>query len=416
MLILIDLDGTLVNTVYPDWKSFKDGMENYERYGFPERVPVFPGAKEFIELRKSKGDNIIVVSDSHPKYVEPICNMLGLEWLTDDNCFVIGDTKLDIEFGRKLGVRTIWLLIYKIIDEIKENRDGIGDEQASIKMGPTYTARNFTEVNDILDTPTKKLYCLEATFAGGASYNALNFSKWRYLDGSCARIVCLARQEQGICDKYACADKYFMMSNQNRTQELLNNIAKGVSLYINQERMKSQEWDYFTYVSDKRTTTPPNKMKEIFDIIETDIKKIQLLRWKDDVNGSLRNKKLYADRQSFLKKYLTINDIVDNVSNKNIKNELSLDGKNVIVLDDQLTTSATAWHVIRCLKSYGANNILFIALFQMVLDVNPDIICPNCGMPMHIKIRRVDGTRFYSCTPPQYGGSGCGYIINIQNQ
>ena len=53
MLILIDLDGTLVNTVYPDWKSFKDGMENYERYGFPERVPVFPGAKEFIELRKS---------------------------------------------------------------------------------------------------------------------------------------------------------------------------------------------------------------------------------------------------------------------------------------------------------------------------------------------------------------------------
>ena len=82
MLILIDLDGTLVNTVYPDWKSFKDGMENYERYGFPERVPVFPGAKEFIELRKSKGDNIIVVSDSHPKYVEPICNMLGLEWLS----------------------------------------------------------------------------------------------------------------------------------------------------------------------------------------------------------------------------------------------------------------------------------------------------------------------------------------------
>lgn len=47
MLILLDLDGTLVNTVYPDWKTFKDGQENYNRVGFPERIPVFSGAKEF---------------------------------------------------------------------------------------------------------------------------------------------------------------------------------------------------------------------------------------------------------------------------------------------------------------------------------------------------------------------------------
>lgn len=43
MLILLDLDGTLVNTVYPDWKPFKDGLENYNRVGFPERIPVFSG-------------------------------------------------------------------------------------------------------------------------------------------------------------------------------------------------------------------------------------------------------------------------------------------------------------------------------------------------------------------------------------
>ena len=55
-------------------------------------------------------------------------------------------------------------------------------------------------------------------------------------------------------------------------------------------------------------------------------------------------------------------------------------------------------------------------MFQMVLAVNNnDVICPICGKPMIMKIRRSDGHRFYSCTPPKYGGDGCGFIIDIQN-
>jgi predicted amidophosphoribosyltransferase len=95
---------------------------------------------------------------------------------------------------------------------------------------------------------------------------------------------------------------------------------------------------------------------------------------------------------------------------------ISLIGKNVIVLDDQLTTGATAWHVIRKMKEKGTRNVLFIAMFQMVLPVNNDVMCPRCGQPMLIKMRRSDGHRFYSCTPVQYGGSGCGFIQDIPNQ
>lgn len=52
MLIFLDLDGTLVNTVHPSWKPYKDGLQD-----FPvAQIPLFAGVKEFIASRKAKGD------------------------------------------------------------------------------------------------------------------------------------------------------------------------------------------------------------------------------------------------------------------------------------------------------------------------------------------------------------------------
>lgn len=153
MLLLIDLDGTLINTVHPAWKPYKDGQENYPIEPCLAQLPVFPGAREFIASRRAKGDSIIVVSDSHFRYVNPICDMLGVERVSladkpnvqklteyldihpdykqevdNGKCFVIGDAKLDIELGRHIGAMTIWFLPYKISEDIKDERDGIGDE------------------------------------------------------------------------------------------------------------------------------------------------------------------------------------------------------------------------------------------------------------------------------------------------
>ena len=440
MLIILDLDGTIINTVHPSWKPYKDGQQDYP----VTQIPLFIGAKEFIASRKHKGDSLVIASDSHPRYVNPIADMLGVEALSladkpnnkkiiefldshpqykqmvaEGNCLMVGDTKLDIELGRRIGALTCWILPYQITDEIKDERDGVGDEMASKKMGPTFAVKTLTELERIIDSPLDNLYSIESSFAGGKSFKAIRFSDNRYIDGSYSCIRCLARQEQGACDKYARADKYYLMSNPNRTQDLLQSLANGISTYINQPVIMNQGWDYFTYLTDKVSTVPANKMKAIFDLVSTSITKCELLKWSDSTQGSLRNHNLYNERKAFLEQFLTVSipkEKVTDLFGGEMEQPISIQEKNIIVLDDQLTTGATAWHVIHKLKEKGAKNILFIAMFQMVLAVNNnDVICPICGKPMIMKIRRSDGHRFYSCTPPKYRGDGCGFIIDIQN-
>ena len=178
MLIFLDLDGTLVNTVHPSWKPYKDGLQDFS----VAQIPLFAGVKEFIASRKAKGDFLVIVSDSHPRYVNPISEMLGVEALSltdkpnnkkilefldshpqykqmvaEGNCLMVGDTKLDIELGRRIGALTCWILPYQITKDIKDERDGIGDEMASKKMGPTFTVKTFAEIEEIIDFPSSKV-------------------------------------------------------------------------------------------------------------------------------------------------------------------------------------------------------------------------------------------------------------------
>ena len=92
---------------------------------------------------------------------------------------------------------------------------------------------------------------------------------------------------------------------------------------------------------------------------------------------------------------------------------VSLERKNIIVLDDQLTTGATAFEIRKKLEEQNVGNILIVTLFYMSLLVLDDKICPRCGKPLVIKTNRKKGTKFYSCQPLQFGGDGCGYIENI---
>lgn len=444
MLILIDLDGTILRSIHPTWKPYKDGQDNYRIDNYLDKLPFFSGAKEFLQKQKEIGNTVLIVSDSHPKYVEPICKYIECDCVSladkpnkvklssyldahpnykgmveSEDCVFIGDTVLDIELGRRMGIPTIWILPYIVTEEIKNKKDKVGDEMASLKMGPTYAVKSFAEIQQILENPINNLYAIESSFAGGESSRAIKYSQNRFIDGSYAALRCLARQESGVCDKYARADKYYLIANPNRPIELMMNLAKGVSSYLNQPAVANQGWDYITYLTDKQTTVPRNKMKEIFDMIETQIPKVQLLKWADTVNGSLRCRSLYDERREFLEQYLSV-DAADvkgqRLFQKADDDRLNINGKNIVVIDDQLTTSATAWYIIHKLKAKGAQNILFIALFQMTLPVESDVLCPNCGKPMQIKIRRSDGHKFYSCTPPQYRGDGCGYIINISEQ
>ena len=68
--------------------------------------------------------------------------------------------------------------------------------------------------------------------------------------------------------------------------------------------------------------------------------------------------------------------------------DISLVGKNIIIVDDQLTTGATAFEIRKKLEEQNVGNIVFVTLFYMILEVKDDKICPRCGQPLSIKINR----------------------------
>lgn len=421
MIVLLDLDGTLTDTAHEQFKPYKDGLQETDL----SIIPLIQGAKEFIETIKTKGHLPIIISDSHPKYVNKIAETIfnipavsltdkpniektlnyiqSSENLTNlfidkDNFIMVGDSWLDIELGRRLNIRTVLTTFYKATSI--EERDGIGQEWKPIKMGATYFAKTFDDVTNIIENPNKNLLALEAVFQGETSENMVRFLT-RHNNGNFIAFRCLARQEDGECDRFARADKYYQIDNPERTVEFISLLAKSVTNYLNRvAKFPQYHWDYITYVSDKKTTTPPNKMKEIFDLVETRLEKVKLFEWSDNVTGSLRNQPNYQSRRDFISANL-----------KTIQS-IELQGRNIIVIDDQFTSSATANEISQQLRNKGVKNILFVSLFYLILPIESKN-CPQCGKALKIKINKKNGNKFFSCLPPKFGGQGCGFIENI---
>ena len=440
MVILLDLDGTLIDTAHEKFKPYKDGLRDFDI----NEIPIFPGAVEFVKKleEEENGNFVFIVSDSHPKYVNKIASEIfgfiiedgpfsQVIYLADkpniektysqlkafaheldphvpminvpndrDEFILIGDSWLDIELGRRLNISTVLTQFYKATSI--EERDGIGQDWKPIKMGPTYYAKSFNELTNIIENPLKELLSLEAVFLNENSDKMVKFL-YRNYNGNFTAFRCLARQEDGECDRFARADKYYQIDNPTRSHEFISLLAKSVTNYLSRvEKFPEYQWDYLTYVSDKKTTTPPNKMKEIFDLVSSKFNKIKLFEWSEDVEGSLRNQPNYQTRRNFISKYLKIIDGID------------LKDKSVIVIDDQFTSSATANEISLQLRNKGVKNILFVSLFYLILPIESKI-CPKCSNLLKIKIKKIDGAKFYSCLPPKFRGNGCGYTENIAN-
>lgn len=421
MIVFLDLDGTLTDTAHERFKPFKDGIQETNI----NDIPVFNGAKQFIADLQNAGHKPIILSDSHPNYVNKIAQQIfqipaisltdkpnvekTLNYINSnseiqklfadkDNFIIVGDSWLDVEIGRRLNVRTVLTQFYKATNI--EERDGIGQDWKPIKMGATYYTKTFDDLAKIIENPNKELLALEAIFQNENSDKMVKFL-YRNYNGNFTAFRCLARQEDGECDRFARADKYFQIDIPERSQEFISKLAQGVSNYLSRvEKFPQYEWGYLTYVSDKKTTSPPNKMQEIFELVNSKFNKVKLFEWSEDVTGSLRNQPDYKARKEFISKYLVTIDGID------------LDGKSVIVIDDQFTSSATANEISQQLRNKGVKNILFVALFYLILPIESKS-CPQCGKPLKIKIRKKDGKRFYSCLLPQYNGQGCGYTESV---
>lgn len=229
----------MTDTAHEKYKPFKDGDQETDT----KDIPIIVGAKEFISEIQEKGYRPVIISDSHPKYVNKIAkevfNIPGLSLadkpnpsntkdyiknnypdITDinKNAFVIGDTWLDIELGRSLNCPTILTNFYTASSE--DNRDGIGQDWKHLKSGPTFYANKFADIHEILSNPLQNLLAAEAIFQGINSAKAVRFRTKKYSERFIAYRA-LSRQNAGECDKFGIADKYFQFQSEDRKLELL---------------------------------------------------------------------------------------------------------------------------------------------------------------------------------------------------
>ena len=417
-VILLDLDGTLTNTADPAFKTRKDGKEAT----CPDDIPILDGAAEFVAQLKRDGFSPAIVSDSHPRYVEPIAkqffdipslsladkpNISKAQLFIEStfpsfelsNSMVIGDTWLDVEMARGLGIPSVLVNLYNAV--AIEERDGIGQMWKHLKSGPTFVASSFSEIRQIIDSPEDHLSAAEGSIIGHVAKRAFKIYERKDASGYVA-FRSIGRQAVGDCDSFEIAACYAEFQRKNRSRDLIDALSRAITRYLAsvKEAAPGIEWHILTHIPDKKTTQPPNKMGELASAIQCGIAKANIFAWASEMDGTIRSCPTYGDRRKFVKDFL------------GMKDDANVRGKNIVILDDQITTAATAHHSSALLRGAGARSILFISPFFMTSSVTARKICSKCGKRMQLKIRKLDGNRFYSCTPPAFRGNGCGHIEN----
>lgn len=415
--ILLDLDGTLINTMSAEYAVYRDGKASIDI----DSVPLFDGAIEFVKNISANDNEVFIISDSHPRYVEPIAsNIFKLKSLSlaykpsldkisefikqnssiklpSSRIFMVGDTPLDITTARKLKIPSIF------VEHTNDWKPELWE--AARKCGPTYCCSGLKEVEIVINNPLENLLSVEGIPYSKSCIGSIQIGGVQYRSNAGRRLykIALARQDVGPCDRFAKSDWYNKFSSPNRTKEFLKNLAEGVGNFIQYfAERESLSFDLISYVSDKKTTVPQNKMKEFVEMIDVGIPISKVTTWRNEIDGSIRNQPKRGKRYEFVKKHLYVDDTS------------KVSAKNIVVLDDQITTGATMDAVTEMLWEKQANHILYISLFSIIDEILSGKLCKKCGKEMSIRNRKRDGNRFYSCVPPKYGGVGCGHTENLK--
>lgn len=431
--LLIDLDGTLLDTADRKFETYKKGITK-PNYSI---IKPFPDAQTFINLCRNKGYEVVIVSDSHPSYVKQVIQKFfgslpfifladkpnpdktlaffqaESRQLTPQNAILIGDSWLDIEMGRALEIPTILTEFYQLSEQ--DPRDGLGNYHKNIRSGPTYFARNYNHTFRIIENRIEFLPPLEAYFYNQTlTHQSINLvhSKFKHdknSDGDLTAFRALARQLRGKADLYDCSSKYQALLNPDTSECTSEEISIPVAAYIHHVMQKSSiHWDYLVHIPDKSYTLPAHKMENLTQAVLQRLankgihfQSRTIFAWKKGLSSTVRQEGSPESRKEFVNNniFLTASDLAH---------------KNIIILDDQFTTGATAQTIVDKLRNSLVGNILFIALWHYASGVPEPKFCPECQKKLQIKVSSKSGRKFLSCTPPEYQGTGCGYTEKIR--
>lgn len=413
--IIFDLDGTLINTTDAQFADYRDG----KALASIDKIPLFKGAVETIEKLKDSGHQVFIASDSHPKFVRPIAekifkvkslslaNKPTVEKISEfinnnstiklpsSRIFLIGDSFLDIQTARKLKIPSVQIC----------HEENFCPEVWSYtqKTGPTFSLNGFKDLVALINDPSQYFLWIEGLKFNLTSKGFIKIDGIDYRSnvGRKRHQISLSRMQNGQCDIFECDHWYRQFGDIKRTKSLMQNLTKSCSLFLEHFQFFNKIYfDVLSWVPDKHTTIPKRKMEDFVSLIESPIPKASLLNWNSNVEGSIRKQPHRKERFDFVKQFMSID-------------KTDVLGKNVIIIDDQLTTGATMDAVTDILWESGANHILFLTLFRLISEIPSGVFCQNCGKEMSLKTRRTDAKKFYSCIPQKYGGVGCGKILNL---
>jgi phosphoglycolate phosphatase-like HAD superfamily hydrolase/ssDNA-binding Zn-finger/Zn-ribbon topoisomerase 1/pyrimidine operon attenuation protein/uracil phosphoribosyltransferase len=441
--VIFDLDNTLANT-----SALESIRENQDYAGLNadtlEKISLFPSAKQILEFLKNKAIPMAIVTNSPRWYAEKVLDHLGVNQYIKT---VITHTEVGSSGKKPAPTGIIHALNALGLNAYNHNVLYIGDD------GKDIIASYHANVFPVIASWSRRSLISSTPFSVLSSshlikyYNSINdlfliaercaklrtfnfnkdFLNFLPLDGS-GNIVSIPSELEILCfgryfsqknittaqlhDKHALSLDIIEKENGDLSYEVpsywvdifLHSIKK-IPQYKN-SNMNSI--DIVTIIPSKKNKVArlEKMLKKIEDINENkDIKFINDIFWfNDDARSVKELGKL--ERYSELKEKMHFNEKYSDLIN----------GKNILILDDVITSGSTLKVAREKISPFSPNRVLGACIAKTVSLQKDFKECPKCHSELFINKNKSTGARFYGCRSKDQNGNYCTYTESIKEK
>lgn len=185
--------------------------------------------------------------------------------------------------------------------------------------------------------------------------------------------------------------------------QIFSNLIKNISSY---PKSKINHFDVVTVIPAKE-----NKIKRLENMLEAIKPEHEGVQFLPELfyflEGAPSLKSLpKVQRSETLKKYLRVNS----------KYISSIAGKNILILDDVITTGSTLKVSCELLIDLGANAVLGSCIAKTVSLQREFKQCPKCDSELILRKNHTTQARFWSCPKKNAAGQYCGHTESIKEK